>query len=236
LIPREAAIVGLDPANFKEEIHATVKYLKSTLSILIKTFTLLNEGQASYLSPFHPRQNQVKSNTIRSAMSMTTPRRDFLKSAFMSIAAAGIISHSAHSVFGQKNRLKDSQGNFQSPAQAAADPVFHFTRATFEPYLESDFRVTVGPYRTVNLTLVKVEDLRKRQTRQKGMPQTEGECFMLLFKASGELSDLQQTYVLQHEALGKFSLFLVEASEKGKAIYYSAIINHMRPVAGFTKM
>jgi hypothetical protein len=166
---------------------------------------------------------------------MTTPRRDFLKSAFMSVTAVGLVSQTTRFAFGQKDRLKDVQGHYQIPSEAAANPVFHFTRATFEPYLNSDFHVTVGPYRTVYLTLVKVKD-QTPQTRRKGGARTEGECFLLLFKASGELSDLQQTYVLQHEALGKFSLFLVDASEKGKDVYYSAVINHMRPVAGFTKM
>jgi hypothetical protein len=59
---------------------------------------------------------------------------------------------------------------------------------------------------------------------------------MLLFEASGKLSDLQQTYVLQHEALGKFSLFLVDAAGKEKGTAYSAVINHTRPVGGSGKM
>lgn len=166
---------------------------------------------------------------------MSTPRRDFLKSAFMSVAAAGLISHSARFAFAQNDRLKDAHGNFQIPAQALGDPLFHFTRATFEPYLGSEFRVTVGPYKTVNLRLVKVEDQRP-QPQRKGAPRMEGECFLLLFQASGKLSDLQQTYVLQHGALGKFSLFLVDASEKGNDTHYSAVINHTRLVDGSTKM
>jgi len=165
---------------------------------------------------------------------MSTPRRVFLKSMLMSVAAAGLISQSARFAFGQKDRLKDAQGNFQLPAQTLSDPLFHFTQTTFEPYLESEFRVTVGPYKTVNLRLVKVEDRRPRV--RAGMPRMEGECFLLLFRASGKLSDLQQTYVLQHEALGKFSLFLVDAGEPGRDIYYSAIINHTRPADGSTKM
>jgi hypothetical protein len=155
----------------------------------------------------------------------------------MSVAAVGLISHSARFAFAQKDRLKDARGNFQIPAQALGDPLFHFTRATFEPYLGSEFRVTVGPYKTVNLRLTKVEDQRPQQARQqKGTPRTEGECFLLLFQASGKLSDLQQTYVLQHEALGKFSLFLVDASGKANDTYYSAVINHTRPADGSTKM
>jgi hypothetical protein len=153
----------------------------------------------------------------------------------MSIAAAGLISQSARFAFGQKDRLKDARGNFQIPPQAMSDPLFHFTRATFEPYLGSEFRVTVGPYKTVNLKLVKVEDQRP-QVRQKGQPRTEGECFLLLFQASGKLSELQQTYVLQHEALGKFSLFLIDAGEKANATHYSAVINHTRPGDPSTKM
>ncbi|HYP00245.1 MAG TPA: hypothetical protein VER76_08645 [Pyrinomonadaceae bacterium] len=165
---------------------------------------------------------------------MPISRRGFFKSAFISAVAVGIFSNSAISSFGQKGTLKDSKGYFQIPPQALGDRLFHFTRATFEPYLRSDFRVTVGPYKVVNLKLVKVEDTRP--SVRKGMLRTEGECFALLFEASAELSDLQQTYVLQHEALGTFSLFLVNASEPGKAIYYQAIINHMQPPDGRTKL
>jgi hypothetical protein len=155
---------------------------------------------------------------------MSISRRGFLQSACISAVAVGMFSGSAVSIFGQKGELKDSKGYFQLPPQALGERLFHFTQATFEPYLQSDFRVTVGPYKVVNLTLVKVEDQRPR----KGAQREEGECFSLLFKADGKLSDLQQTYVLQHEALGKFSLFLVDAGEKEKEIHYLAVINHMR--------
>ena len=165
---------------------------------------------------------------------MSISRRGFFKSAFMSAVAVGILSNSAGSVFGQKSELKDSKGYFQIPPQALGERLFHFTQTTFESYLRSDFRVTVGPYKVVNLTLVKVEDMRPKV--RKGVPRTEGECFALLFEASAELSDLQQTYVLQHEALGNFSLFLVNASQPGKTIYYQAIINHMLPPDNRTNM
>lgn len=159
---------------------------------------------------------------------MSISRRGFFKSACMSMVAAAVLSQSTRFAFGQQNRVRDSKGYYRIPAQAAGDPLFHFTRATFEPYLQSEFQVTVGPYKVVALTLVKVED-RRRPTR-KGEARLEGECFSLLFKANAELSDLQQTYVLQHGALGKFTLFLVDASDKEKGIYYQAIINHTRPL------
>lgn len=155
---------------------------------------------------------------------MSISRRGFLQSAFASAVAVGIFSQSAVSVFGQKSDLKDSRGYFQIPAQAAGERLFHFTQATFEPYLKSEFTVTVGPYKVVKLTLVEVEDQRPR----KGAQRAEGECFSLLFRADGKLSDLQQTYVLQHDALGKFSLFLVDAGEKKGETHYLAVINHMR--------
>ena len=158
---------------------------------------------------------------------MTVSRRGFLQSACISAVAVGMFSGSAVSVFGQKSELKDSRGYFQIPSQALGERVFHFTQATFKPYLQSEFIVTVGPYKVVKLTLVEVEDQRPRKSVQ----QSEGECFSLLFKADGKLSDLQQTYVLQHEALGKFSLFLVDAGEKEKQVHYLAVINHMRPSA-----
>jgi hypothetical protein len=154
---------------------------------------------------------------------MSVSRRDFLHSAFVSAVAVGLFSQSALVAFGQKKGLKDSKGYFQIPPQAFGERLFHFTQTTFEPYLHSDFRVTVGPYKVVNLTLVKVEDQRPRA--RKGMARPEGENFTLLFKATDKLSELQQTYVLEHEALGTFSLFLVDASEKDGDVYYLATIN-----------
>ena len=156
---------------------------------------------------------------------MSISRRGFLQSACISAFAVGMLSGSAVSVFGQKGEPKDAKGYFKVPSEAFGERVFHFTQATFEPYLQSEFIVTVGPYKVVTLTLVKVEDQRSRKAAQGA----EGECFSLLFKADGKLSDLQQTYVLQHEALGKFSLFLVDAGEKEKETHYLAVINHMQP-------
>ena len=164
---------------------------------------------------------------------MSISRRGFLQSAVVSAIAAGLFSQSAITAFGQKSEIKDSKGYFQLPQQVFGDRFFHLSRTSFEPYLQSDFRVTVGPYKVVNLTLVKVEDqrplIRKGLSKTEGdkvMSRTEGENFTLLFKASDKLSDLQQTYVLEHEALGKFSLFLVDASSKNKTdVYYLATIN-----------
>lgn len=160
---------------------------------------------------------------------MSISRRGFFKSAVMSAVVVGLFSHSARFVFAQeKSGVKDAHGYFQVPPQALGERLFHFKRATFEPYLQSEFRVAVGPYRVVTLTLVKVEDRTPRP--QRGRARLEGECFSLLFKASGQLSELQQTYVLEHEALGNFTLFLVDASEKDAGTFYQAIINHTRPV------
>jgi hypothetical protein len=145
----------------------------------------------------------------------------------MSAIAAGVFTQSARLALGQKVLLKDSHGNYQVPAESLSDPLLRYTRTTFESYLKSDFLVTVGPYKTVRLTLVKVEDLNVGVRKSK--MKMEGECFALLFKASDKLSTLQQTYVLQHEALGKFSLFLVDASSTEKEVYFQAIINHSKP-------
>lgn len=157
---------------------------------------------------------------------MPVSRRGFLQSACISAFAVGLFSGSAKFAFGQKSGLRDAKGYFQLPAQVFGDRLYHFTQATFQPYLRSDFRVTVGPYKVVNLTLVEVEDQRPRT--RKGVARTEGESYTLLFKADGKLSDLQQTYVIQHEALGTFSLFLVEAGEKDNEVCYLATVNHTR--------
>lgn len=163
---------------------------------------------------------------------MLTSRRKFLKSGAMASVAAGFILNRAKLAFGQKNADasgKSPQGrqtNFEIPYEAKTERAFYFTRSTFEPYMQTEFRATVGPYKVVRLKLVKVEDRTPRPA--KGSTQKiSGECFALLFEASGELSTLQQTYVLEHDALGKFPLFLTPASDEEKReIFYEAIINH----------
>lgn len=97
------------------------------------------------------------------------------------------------------------------------DPLANYTKATFEYYLNSIFRLRSG-YTTVDVTLTKVDDLAAARG---------GECFSLLFRGGGTALP-QGTYRIEHAALGKFALFLVPTgTDDNGAQGYLATINRL---------
>src|SRR5258708_20403498 len=79
-------------------------------------------------------------------------------------------------VAGQQIRKGNDGNPIDQSKDVAADPLSHYTRATFESYLNSIFRLYAGST-TVDLALVEVMDLIPGTSN----PQTGRECFSLLF-------------------------------------------------------
>jgi hypothetical protein len=144
---------------------------------------------------------------------MSTSRRNFLKSGTMGLLCAGIPVALAKVVVG-------------APAAAGALPegnakTLFLTKDTFTPHLNTIFRIQtgLGPF---DLKLTKITDLKaisKIPARIAGK-----ESFSLLFVGPGNAKDLtQDTYVFEHAALGRFSLFLVPVG-KSTNRHHEAII------------
>src|SRR5437899_2852393 len=95
-------------------------------------------------------------------------------------------------------------------ALLADDPLANYTEATFKSYLKSVFSLHTV-YGIVGVTLVEVKDLPASPG---------GEAFSLLFRG-GSRALKQDTYVLDHPALGTFKLLLVPAGadKKGTQSY-----------------
>jgi hypothetical protein len=97
-----------------------------------------------------------------------------------------------------------------------------FTRDAFTPYLNTTFRVATDSG-TTSLKLIATTDLKRSllSSRIAGK-----ESFSLLFERSASKAFTQDTYVVEHGALGKFSLFLVPVgSESGE--HYEAIFTRL---------
>lgn len=94
------------------------------------------------------------------------------------------------------------------------DPLSNYTEATFKSYLRSVFSLHTV-YGIVEVTLVEVKDLPSSPG---------GECFSLLFRG-GSRALKQDTYVIDHPALGTFKLFLVPsgADKKGTQSYLATL-------------
>ena len=92
------------------------------------------------------------------------------------------------------------------------------TRASFEPHLNTTFRVVHDGEDTFDLELIEVED--KTPT---GFP---GEQFSLLFKGHSDLMLLQQTCTLEHPVMGQVTLFLVPVDQRKDGYRYESIFNY----------
>lgn len=154
---------------------------------------------------------------------MLTSRRKFLKCGAMAAAAAGFLLKSP--TFAQQSPRRDPRTIFEIPIESKRTKTFYFNQNTFEPYLNTEFRVTEGE-KVIRLKLVRVQDRTVRPSKN-APKQVSGECFSLLFQASDELSIVRQTHVLDHDALGQFTLFLVRADDEKRGICYEAIINRV---------
>jgi hypothetical protein len=161
---------------------------------------------------------------------MSFTRRSFLKSGAITALTAGIALNSGSLVFGQGRRQSNPSLDFQVPFQAQQSPVFYFKRETFQPYVGGIFRISAGR-RSVNATLQEVRDCTPSPNGSKLTKKSRpSDCFALVFRASGPLTDLTSIYDIQHAALGKFSLFLTQhvgpRTGARTIVYYEAVINH----------
>lgn len=146
---------------------------------------------------------------------MSTSRRNFLRAGTSAVLFAGLSVNPLKLAFAQ------SVGrNFEIPQEAKRDRVFYFTRSTFEPHLNTQFKVVAGAYVT-SLRLIEVENCAPRGAA--------GECFTLTFSADQELSPVRTIHVFEHGALGEFNLFVSQTTKMKdpEGVYYVAVINHI---------
>jgi len=143
---------------------------------------------------------------------MSTSRRKFLKAGVLTAVFAAVPLKNA---LGQS--WKDRDGN-PIPPDNLSDPLSNYTKATFTQYLNSVFQLRTG-FSVVAVTLLKIDDL----PAAKG-----GECFSLLFRGGGGPALRQNTYSVDHPALGTFLLFLVPVgADSNGAQGYLATINRL---------
>jgi hypothetical protein len=155
---------------------------------------------------------------------MNLPRRNFLRAGTVSALLAGLSLSPARRVFGQT--MARDAGGFAVPHEAKTDPMFYFTRESFEPYMNSTFRITSRAKTTFEATLVGVFDYQAQALARKTKTH-KGECFALTFRAGERDTVSQGTHKFSHGALGRFSLFIVpgRVDKEGRTIY-EAVINH----------
>ncbi|MGH9931911.1 MAG: DUF6916 family protein [Pyrinomonadaceae bacterium] len=145
---------------------------------------------------------------------MATSRRNFLKTGIMGVLCAAVPAVLAKVAVGRPAAL----GGFPG---ANAKSFIEFTRDTFAPHINTTFCIRTGSS-AVDLRLTEIADLKaisKTPARIAGK-----ESFSLLFVGSGKSSRLKQdTYIVEHAVLGRFSLFLVPVGKPNNR-HHEAII------------
>lgn len=155
---------------------------------------------------------------------MTVTRRSFLRSAATTVLLTGIALDSIPLSFAQDARKSDPSQDFPVPLAAKQETLFYFRRETFEPYLNGQFTLRAGA-NTVDATLVSVRDCKPAANKLTRKAR-ESNCFAIIFRAEGKLTDLTTIYDVEHGALGKFALFLTRRDDPHGTYFYEAVFNH----------
>lgn len=143
---------------------------------------------------------------------MSISRRIFIRLASVTAITVGTV--------GKSTLVALAQGTMQ-PGASATDPLAYYTQATFTQYVNSIFRL--HGFRTVDVTLERVEDTLPATVSRGG----GRESFVLHFRGGG-VQLLQDTYVVEHAALGTFRLFLVpNGADENGAKSYVATVNRL---------
>jgi len=163
---------------------------------------------------------------------MTLARRNFLKTSIQLAGSAALAVGAAHLGFAQKGRGRVeviSRPTSEIPTEAQRDPVFMFTRATFDPYVGGYFQAPNARGEMVSLKLLKAESYSPKQNTKLSTGRTIAtDSFSLLFSASEALPLFSSMHTITHGALGEFTLFLTRSDGPNGEIYYQAVFNRAR--------
>jgi hypothetical protein len=97
------------------------------------------------------------------------------------------------------------------------------TEENFTRQLHTRFRVRVDAPRPLELELVEVKGWRTVTAEQQGM-----ERFSVYFTGPADLFLPQNTYMLEHEQMGVFEIFLVPIEPNTSGFRYEAVFNYFK--------
>lgn len=97
------------------------------------------------------------------------------------------------------------------------------TEKEFSQHVNTKFRVALDTPQQIELELVEVKSYLVKANEQSGM-----ERFSVFFTGpeDGRLS--QRVYSLEHDAMGKFDIFLVPIGHDDQGFRYEAVFNYFK--------
>ena len=153
---------------------------------------------------------------------MLIARRKFVQSSllFGAVMFLGNARSGFASILADDGQLSDN---------VLQDPVYRFTRETFEPYVGGYFEAPNARGEMVALKLLKVDSYKPNaKTKITTDRPVATETFSLLFSAEAPLPSLKSIHPIKHGALGEFKLGLIRRDGPNREIYYEAVFNHLR--------
>ena len=162
-----------------------------------------------------------------------------MKAGLLAAACAGLPLKSA---LGQKVRGSSEAFPFlnaglnptSSSLPTSIEQLSYYNESAFTPYVNTRFRVHLSSSNTRSLLLTEVNDYLTSLAQVDATANSTGtECFSLIFQIPPGKPFTQDTYMVEHEALGIFYMFLVPVSAhtKKRPDYYEAVI-YRRPQSG----
>src|SRR6185436_11751378 len=117
--------------------------------------------------------------SVSKEIEMQLPRRGFLKTGALTAVTAGLAVGGARFAFAQG---PGRPRTFAIPLKVEGDPVFSFTKETFEPYVGGIFQVPNARGEMINIILVEVSGYKpKRNTKITTKLSQEVRSFSLSF-------------------------------------------------------
>ena len=154
---------------------------------------------------------------------MLLPRRKFIQSSLIFSATAVLLN--ANTPLGFARTLIDDG---QLSDEVLRNPLYSFSRETFEPYVGGYFQAAGPRGEMVPLKLVKVDSYSPKSETKICKRTRKTESFSLLFDAEGSLPPFTSIHEIKHGALGDFSLFLTRHDGPNRQISYEAVFNRLR--------
>ena len=95
----------------------------------------------------------------------------------------------------------------------------HLTRESFSEQLNTKLRLSAGAEKFIEVELIEVVD---------GFEVPGQDSFSAVFRGPLEAFFPQGTYLLEHERLGRFELFLVPIRRDTEGFAYEAVFNRLK--------
>lgn len=146
---------------------------------------------------------------------MAPTRRTFIKAGALGALFAGIPLKIAANV-------SPAVSSINIGAFGASDTLPGLNLVTFSKNLNTAFHIRHANTKTTTVKLVAVNDLKSTSSKI-----ASRECFTAVFLGSHRPDLRQDTYVIDHGSLGKFSLLLVPSAYSKDGQYYEATFNRL---------